>query len=203
MSRFVFATAQYASGDWESAPLLPANLVDSLVRYTDIEAAPAGVTVALDSEALLDHPFVWLTGHQPVRFSDAERKNLERYVRRGGFVVVDDHNHDINGAFHKTAHEEIERCFGPMQRLPNSHELYRAFFVFEHGPPATHHELNGWGDDLVHNYLDAVLIEGRIGLIYSSKDYSSEWDFHPESKRFMSEDVTRFGVNLMVYALTR
>jgi len=203
MSRFVFATAQYTSGDWESAPSLPANLIDSLVRYTDIEVAPAGVNVRLDSEELLSHPFVWLTGHLPVRFTDAERRNLQRYVERGGFLVIDDHNHDINGGFHKTALEEIERTFGRMTRLPATHELYRAFFVFENGPPATHHELNGWGDDLVHPYLDAVLVEGRIGLLYSSKDYSSEWDFHPESKRFMSEDVTRFGVNLMVYALTR
>lgn len=200
---FVFATAQYESGDWESAPQLPANLIDSLARYTSIEVEPSGVHVPLASPRLLEHPFVWLTGHLPVRFTDAERAQLIRYVRRGGFLVIDDHNHDINGPFHQTVHEEITRAFGPMTRLPRDHELYRAFFVFPEGPPNTHHELNGWGDDLLHPYLDAVLVHGRIGLLYSSKDYSSEWDFPPERKRFMAEDVTRFGVNLMVYALTR
>jgi hypothetical protein len=203
MSRFVFATAVYDSGDWDSAPSLPGNLIDSLVRYTTVEAAPAGVNVRLDSEALLRHPFVWLTGHLPVRFTEAERRNVRRYVERGGFLMIDDHNHDINGVFHKTAHEEIERSFGRMTRLPADHELYRCFFEFKDGPPNTHHELNGWGDDLIHPYLDAVLVNGRIGLLYSSKDYSSEWDFHAESKRFMAEDITKFGVNLMVYALTR
>ena len=128
---------------------------------------------------------------------------MKRYVERGGFMVVDDHGHDINGQFHRTATEEIERLFGKMTRLPNDHELYRCFFEFENGPPNTSHELNGYGDDLLHPYLDAVVVDGRVGLVYSSKDYSSEWSFHAETKRFMQSDPTRFGVNLIVYALTR
>ncbi len=204
MSRpFVFATAMYESGDWESAPSLPANIIDSLARYTSIELVPSGVNVPLASELLFEHPFVWLTGHLPVRFTDRERANVRQYVERGGFLVVDDHNHDINGTFHQTAHEEIERAFGKMTRLPKTHEIYLAFFQFPDGPPNTHHELNGWGDDLLHPYLDAVVVNGRIGLLYSSKDYSSEWDFPPDRKRFMTEDITKFGVNLVVYALTR
>lgn len=202
MSRFVFATAQYASGDWESAPVLPENLLDSVARYTSIEVAPTAVNVPLGSETVFDYPFLWLTGHLPVRFTEAESRNLQRYVARGGFIVIDDHNHDTTGVFHKTATEEIGRLFGPLARLPRSHPLYHCFFTFEDGPPTTHHELNGWGDDLVHPYLDAVLVNGRAGLIYSSKDYSSEWNFHPENKRTMQEDPTRFGVNMIVYALT-
>ncbi len=203
VSRFVFATAEYASGDWESAPSLPGNLIDSVARHTSIDVAPSGVSVALSSEELFAYPFVWLTGHLPVRFTEPERRNVKRYVERGGFLMVDDHNHDIDGVFHKTATEEIERLFGKMTRLPNDHELYRSFFTFPDGPPATQHEINGWGDDLIHKHLHAVLVNDRIGLLYSNKDYSSEWDFNPERKRFEAEDVTRFGVNLIVYALTR
>jgi len=203
VSQFVFATAEYASGDWESAPALAENLIDSLARYTSIDVAPVGVNVKVGSNELYDYPFVWLTGHLPVRFTDDERRNIKRYVERGGFLMVDDHNHDITGVFHKTATEEIERLFGKMTRLPKDHELYRAFFVFEDGPPNTHHELNGYGDDLLHKYLDAVIVNGRIGLLYSSKDYSSEWNFHADTKRFMQQDPTKFGVNLIVYALTR
>ena len=202
-SRFVFATVEYQSGDWESAPALPGNLIDSLVRYTSIEAEPVGVSVRLDSPDVFNYPFLWLTGHLPVRFTDAERRNLKRYVERGGFIMVDDHNHDITGVFHQTATEEIQRLFGKMTRLPNDHEIYRCFFEFKSGPPHTQHELNGWGDDLLHPYLDAVIVNGRVGLLYSSKDYSSEWNFHAESKELMQQDITRFGVNLMVYALTR
>ncbi len=203
MTRFVFATAEYASGDWESAPALPEAVIDAVARYTTIDVAPEGVNVKLGENEIFDYPFVWLTGHLPVRFTDQERRNLKRYVERGGFIVIDDHNHDTTGQFHKTATEEIERLFGRMTRLPKDHELYRAFFVFADGPPNTHHELNGYGDDLLHRYLDAVIVNGRVGLIYSSKDYSSEWNFHADTKRFMREDPTKFGVNLIVYALTR
>jgi hypothetical protein len=203
MSQFVFATAKYASGDWESAPSLPESVIDAVVRYTTIDIAPTGVYVDLWSHELFNYPFVWMTGHLPVRFTDEERRNVKQYVERGGLLMIDDHNHDITGQFHKTANEEIERIFGKMTRLPKDHELYKCFFVFDDGPPNTHHELNGYGDDLLHKYLDAVLVNGRIGLIYSSKDYSSEWNFHAETKKFMQQDPTKFGVNLIVYALTR
>jgi hypothetical protein len=203
MSQFVFATAKYASGDWESAPSLPEAVIDAVVRYTTIDIASTGVYVDLSSHELFNFPFVWMTGHLPVRFTDDERRNVKQYVERGGLLMIDDHNHDITGQFHKTANEEIERIFGKMTRLPKDHELYKCFFAFDDGPPNTHHELNGYGDDLLHKYLDAVLVNGRIGLIYSSKDYSSEWNFHAETKKFMQQDPTKFGVNLIVYALTR
>lgn len=202
-SEFVFATAQYESGDWDSAPLVPANLIDSVARYTSIPVAPGGVIVPLSSEALLRYPFAWLTGHLPVRFSDAERRNVRRWLERGGLLFVDDHNHDVDGAFHRTATEEVERTVGPLTELPNDHELYHAFFEFDDGPPTTSHELNGWGDNLVHEHLLVAYVGGRPAVLYSNKDYSSEWGYHPESKRLMAVDNTRFGVNLIVYALTR
>jgi hypothetical protein len=200
---FVFATAQYESGDWDSAPLVPANLIDSLARYTSLPVRPQGVTVPLGSEAAFQYPLLYLTGHLPVRFTARESEVLKQYLERGGMLFVDDHNHDVDGAFNKTAREEIRRVVGPLLPLPNTHELYRSFFVFENGPPTTSHEMNGWGDNLVHEQLDAVVKDGRIRVLFSNKDYSSEWSFHPDNKRFLSVDNTRFGVNIVVYALTR
>lgn len=203
MSEFVFATAQYESGDWDSAPLVPSNLIDSVARYTSIRVAPAGVVVALASPDVLRYPLLYLTGHLPVRFTEQERLLLRRYLDRGGLLFVDDHNHDVDGAFHKTATEELTRAAGPLVQLPNTHELYSAFFRFPDGPPNTSHELNGWGDNLIHPHLLAVFRGPRIAVLYSNKDYSSEWSYHPENKRFYSIDNTRFGVNIVVYALTR
>ena len=204
MSReFVFATAQYESGDWDSAPLVAPNITDSIARYTAIPVAPTGVVVPLASDALFRHPLVFLTGHLPVRFTARERENVRRYCDRGGMLFVDDHNHDVDGAFHKTAVEELTRAAGPLVPLANSHALYRSFFTFDDGPPTTSHELNGWGDNLVHKNLLAAMRGDRIAVLYSNKDYSSEWGYHPENKKFQSVDNTKFGVNVVVYALTR
>jgi hypothetical protein len=203
-NEFVFATAQYESGDWDSAPLVPANIIDTIARYTSIPVAPSGVIVSLGDARMLRYPFLYLTGHLPVRFTEAERANVRRFVERGGLLFVDDHNHDIDGTFHKTATEEITRTVGPLKELSNTHPLYSSFFKFADGPPTTSHELNGWGDNLVHKHLLAVERDesGRIAVLYSSKDYSSEWNYHPSSKRFLSVDNTRFAVNIIVYALT-
>ncbi|MBX7119078.1 MAG: DUF4159 domain-containing protein [Gemmatimonadaceae bacterium] len=203
MADFTWATAQYDSGDWDSAPMVPANLIDSIARYTRIDVAPTGVIVPLASKDLFRYPLVYLTGHLPVRFSEAERTTLRAYCERGGLLFVDDHNHDVDGQFHRTAWEEIARAVGPLKDLPNDHALYRSFFQFPDGPPTTSHELNGWGDNLVHKHLQAVLRGDRIAVLYSSKDYSSEWNYHPDNKRFFSVDNTKFGVNLVVYALSR
>jgi hypothetical protein len=203
MAEFVWATAQYDSGDWDSAPMVAPNLIDSVARYTSIDVAPTGVIVPLGSRDLFKYPLVFLTGHLPVRFTEVERRTLREFCRRGGMLFVDDHNHDIDGEFHRTAWEEIAAAVGPLTDLRNDHELYRAFFTFPDGPPTTSHELNGWGDNLVHKHLQAVEQDGRISVLYSSKDYSSEWNYHPDNKRFLSLDNTRFGVNVVVYALTR
>lgn len=200
---FVFATAQYESGDWDSAPLVPANVIDSIARYTSIPVAPQGVIVPLSSEEAYRYPLLYLTGHLPVRFTPKESEVMVEYVKRGGLLFIDDHNHDIDGPFHKSIIEEIRRIFGAMVSLPNNHELFRSFFKFDNGPPTTSHELNGWGDNLVHEHLMAILRSGRIGVLYSNKDYSSEWSYHPDNKRFLSVDNTKFAVNLVVYALTR
>jgi len=203
VSEFVFATAQYESGDWDSAPLVPANVIDSVARYTSIDVAPTGAIVALTSRDVFRHPLLYLTGHLPVRFTAAERANVSEFVRRGGFLFIDDHNHDIDGAFHKTVTEEITRAVGPLVEVPNDHPLYSAFFHFADGPPTTSHELNGWGDNLVHKHLRAVIRENRLAVLYSNKDYSSEWGYHPDNKRFLAIDNTKFAVNVVVYALTR
>jgi len=202
---FVFATVRYESGNWDSAPLVPQNLIHSLALYTDLPVEPEGVIVDLSSEDIFRHPVLYLTGHLPVRFSAQEADNLRTYVERGGFVFMDDHNHDLDGAFHRTATAELARIFGEdaLQPIPSDHELYHAFFRFDDGPPVSAHELSGWGDGLIHRELQAVTVDGRIGVLYSNKDYSSEWSYHAVNKRFLAVDNTRFGVNILLYALTR
>jgi hypothetical protein len=201
---FWFTRLKYDSGDWDVDERMPANLLTSLVDYTSLRVDPREHVVALADPKMLQAPFCYLAGHKLVEFNPAERRNYERYVRNGGFVFVDDCNHDIDGLFAKSFERQMASIFGDraLKKLPNNHAIYRSFFKFDDGPPATSFELNGWGDDLVHDYLKGIEINGRLGVLYSNKDYGCEWDYDWRNKRFLAEDNTRFGVNIVMYALT-
>jgi len=204
-SEFVFARLRYDSGDWDYNPKVAANLLNSLVEYTTIPVYPEEVVITADSNELGAFPFVFMTGHKLVRFSSRERERLARFVESGGLLFSDDCNHDVDGLYARSFEAEMRAVFpGPatLAKLPASHPLYRCFFRFENGPPTTSHELNGWGDDIVHDYLRGVEHRGRLGVIYSNKDYGCEWDYDWRNKRFQREDNTKFAVNLVVYAMT-
>ena len=204
-SEFVFARLRYDSGDWDYNPKVAGNILDSVVQYTTIPVYPEEIVITADSAELLAFPFLFMTGHKLVRFSEPERQGLVRFVERGGLLFSDDCNHDVNGLYAKSFEEEMRRAFpGPatLAKIPNAHPLYRSFFRFPSGPPQTSHELNGWGDDMVHDYLRGIEQGGRLGVLYSNKDYGCEWDYDWRNKRFRREDNTKFGVNIVVYAMT-
>ena len=200
---FWFTRLMYDSGDWDVDQRMPANLITSLIEYTQLRVDPKEHVLALADPRMLQAPFCYLAGHKLVEFNPDERRNFEHYVRNGGFVFVDDCNHDIDGLFATSFEAQMADLFGSraLQRLPNTHPLYSSFFRFD-GPPATGFELNGWGDDLVHEHLRGIAIDGRLGVLYSNKDYGCEWDYDWRNKRWLAEDNTRFGVNIVVYALT-
>lgn len=207
-SEFVFARVRYDSGDWDYNPKVAANVLNSVVEYTTIPVYPDEVVITLDSEELLSFPFLFMTGHKLVRFNERERAGLRHFADTGGLLFSDDCNHDINGLYAKTFEEEMRRVFtddpkaAAIPKLPVTHPLYSAFFSFPEGPPQTSHELNGWGDDLVHDYLRAVSRKNRVAVLYSNKDYGCEWDYDWRNKRFRTDDNTRFAVNVVVYAMT-
>jgi len=200
---FVFTRLSYESGDWDVDERMPANLLNSLIEYTTLRVNTTEQVIALADPAMLSMPFCYLAGRRLVQFSHAERENFTRYVNNGGFVFVDDCNHDIDGVFARSFEQQMADIFGPdtLQTLPNDHLIYRSFFEFD-GPPNTTQELNGWGDDLVHKYLKAIEINGRIGVLYSNKDLGCEWDYDFRNKRFMRVDNTRFAVNIVIYSMT-
>ena len=200
---FRFTRLMYESGDWDVDQRMPNNVIDALIQYTTLRVDPAEQVLSLADPRMLGEAFCYLAGHKLVEFNADERRNFEAYVRNGGFVFVDDCNHDIDGLFARSFEAEMSRMFGKdaLRRLPNSHPIYSSFFRFD-GPPPTGLELNGWGDDLVHEYLKGIEIDGRLGVLYSNKDYGCEWDYDWRNKRFLAEDNTKFAVNIVVYALS-
>jgi hypothetical protein len=202
-NKFFFTRLHYESGDWDVDQRMPSNVLNSLIEYTTLQVDSRENIVALSSDEIFRCPFCYLSGHKLVEFTTKEEKNFETYVKNGGFVFVDDCNHDIDGLFAKSFEAQMEKTFGirSLKKIPNNHKVYSSFFHFD-GPPTTSQELNGWGDDIVHNYLKAVEINGKIGVLYSNKDYGCEWDYDFRNKRFYKIDNTKFSVNVVIYALT-
>jgi hypothetical protein len=201
---FFFTRLQYESGDWDVDQRMPSNLLNSLVEYTTLKIDTNENIIQLSSSDLFKCPFCYLSGHKLVQFSPKERENFKKYIDNGGFIFVDDCNHDIDGLFAKSFEDQMVQIYGSgaLKKIPNDHDIYNSFFTFEDGPPTTTQELNGWGDDLVHDYLKAIEVSGRIGVLYSNKDYGCEWDYDFRNKRWYKIDNTRFAVNIVMYALT-
>ena len=203
VNKFFFTRLQYESGDWDVDQRMPSNVLNSLIEYTTLPVDTRENIIALSSDEIFRCPFCYLSGHKLVEFTSREKENFEKYIRHGGFVFVDDCNHDIDGLFAKSFESQMDRIFGikSLKKIPNNHALYSIFFKFD-GPPTTSQELNGWGDDLVHDYLKAIEVNNKLGLLYSNKDYGCEWDYDFRNKRFYRIDNTRFSVNMVMYALT-
>ena len=200
---FYFTRLMYESGDWDVDQRMPSNVLNSLIEYTSLKIDPNERIVPLADPSMLLAPFCYLAGHKLVEFTEAEARNFRDYVNRGGFVFVDDCNHDIDGLFAKSFEAQMVKLFGAdcLQKLPDDHDLYRCFFHFDE-LPVTSFELNGWGDDLVHDYLKAIVVNGRIAVLYSNKDFGCEWDYDFRNKRWLAIDNTKFAVNIVIYALT-
>ena len=200
---FYFTRLSYESGDWEVDERMPANVLNSLIEYTSLRVDIKEHIVPLSDPVMLNAPFCYMAGHRLVQFTYEEKQNFKRYIENGGFVFVDDCNHDIDGMFARSFEFQMSEMFGEqaLKKIPNDHAIYSSFFKFD-GPPRTSVELNGWGDDLVHNYLKAIEIDGRIAVLYSNKDLGCEWDYDFRNKRFLRVDNTRFAVNIVIYAMT-
>jgi len=169
---FVFARLRYESGDWDYNPKVAANVLDS-DRAIHVDSRVRGRSRHPGRRRR--PPLVPVRLHdraQAGRFAAAERENLRRFADAGGLLFSDDCN-----------------------------QIYRSFFTFAGGPPRTSHELNGWGDNLVHEYLRGIERRGRLAVLYSNKDYGCEWDYDWRNKRFLREDNTKFAVNVAVYVM--
>ena len=204
-SEFVFARLRYESGDWDYNPKVAANVLDSIVQYTSIPVYKEEVVISAASTELLAFPFVFMTGHKLVRFTHAERENLRRFADARRAAVL----RRLQSRRERPVREVVRAgdAGGVSGRIRwsscrASHPIYRSFFTFKDGPPQTSHELNGWGDNIVHEYLKGIERRGRLAVLYSNKDYGCEWDYDWRNKRFLREDNTKFAVNVVVYTMT-
>ena len=182
-------------GDWYANPSSLPNLLKAIGERTALRTAPREVTVRLSDEELWDVPYLYMTGHGNVRFSDAELGILRRWLGQGGFLHVDD-----NYGMDESIRRELRRLF-PDQTLvdvPLDHPVYRLVYSFPRGIPKIHEHDGKPPQGL------GLFLEGRLVVFYSYEtDLGDGWE-DPEVHRDPAEKreaALRMGVNLFAYAV--
>jgi hypothetical protein len=182
-------------GDWYANPSSLPNLLDAIRSRTELRVARGERVVTLRDDDLWNLPYLYMTGHGNVRFSDEDLVTLRRWLRQGGFLHADD-----NYGMDESIRREIARLF-PREELvevPLDHPVYRLIYDFPRGIPKVHAHDNkpaqGFG----------IFLDGRLVVYYSYQtDLGDGWEdpeVHrdPPDKR---EATLRMGVNLFAYAV--
>ena len=195
--RLTVARLQYdGGGDWYANPSSIPNLLAAIRERTSLPVEKAEARVTLMDEKLWDYPFLHMTGHGNVKFTDAEVVRLREYLQRGGFLHVDD-NYGLDESFRR----EMKRVFPERELVdvPLAHPIYHAVYDFPKGLPKIHEHdgkpARGFG----------IFLGDRLAVYYSySSDLGNGWE-DPETYHdpvALHEAALRMGINLFVYAVT-
>jgi len=197
---------------WNSEPDAMPNVAEAVSLYTDIKMDVRDM-ITLDSEELFGLPFIFLTGEADFEWTEVEARNLGRYLRQGGFLMVDDSSDIpmIGSAFDRSARALLRAALGEdcrFEKIPNDHWLYHCFFDFN-GPPVGF-DFNRFARPVKapYDFLEGIFLDGRLAVLYSNKAYGKLWDhaYKLEPEHGGPMDFTRqlqFGVNIIVFALTQ
>ena len=182
-------------GDWYANPSSLPNLLSALRTRTGLRVSPQERVVTLSGDDLWNVPYIYMTGHGNVHWSDTDLAILRRYLLQGGFLHADD-----NYGMDQSIRRELARLFPdhPMVEVPLDHPIYHLVYDFPKGIPKIH----------VHDGKPAqgfgIFLNGRLAVYYSyQSDLGDGWeDFEvhhdPPEKH---EAALRMGVNLFAYAV--
>lgn len=183
-------------GDWYANKTALPNLIDFCNRNLRTDLYKEEDIVEVGSPDLFLYPFVYMTGHGNITFSDAEALNLRRYLTSGGFLHIDD-----NYGLDPFIRLEMKKVFPNAEfvELPFDHPIYHQRYNFENGLPKIHEHdgkpPQGFG----------LLVDGRLVCFYSSEsDLGNGWEDQiiyndPEEKR---QQALRMGANIIAYVFT-
>ncbi|HEX5817283.1 MAG TPA: DUF4159 domain-containing protein [Gemmatimonadales bacterium] len=182
-------------GDWYANPSSLPNLLGAVRERTGLPTAREEKVVALGDDELWNVPYIYMTGHGNVRFSDQDVAVLRRYLQQGGFLHVDD-----NYGMDESVRKELARLFpdAPLVEVPVDHPIYHVVYDFPKGIPKIHEHDNkpaqGFG----------IFLDGRLVIYYSyQSDLGDGWEdpqVHKDPPE-KHETALRMGVNLFAYAV--
>lgn len=181
-------------GDWYSNPTALPNLSQFCNEMLGTKLDPDYATVEVGSAELFNYPFVHLTGHGNVVFSEAEAYNLRMYLLSGGFLHIDD-NYGLDPFVRiamKTVFPELDFI-----ELPYAHSIFHQEYDFDEGLPKVHEHdkkpAQGFG----------LVWEGRLVCFYSyESDLGDGWedeDVHKDSYNLRLKAL-QMGANIVKYA---
>jgi Domain of unknown function (DUF4159) len=194
-STYQLAVLKYnGGGDWYSNP----TSVPNLVKFCNAQAGMAinteVATVEAGSPDLFTFPFVHMTGHGNVVFSQQEADNLRNYMIGGGFLHVSD-----NYGMDKFIRPMLKKVFPELElmELPFGHPVYHQRFNFDRGLPKVHEHdgapPRGYG----------LFWEGRLVCFYDFEcDLGDGWedpDVHGDSEANRTKAL-QMGCNLVQFA---
>jgi hypothetical protein len=182
-------------GDWYSNPTSLPNLVKFVNSTTETNINENIKEVKPEDPELFNYPFVHLTGHGNIFFSDEAAQNLRLYLLSGGFLHADD-NYGLSPYFRKA----IKKLFPnrELKELSSNHPIFSTEFIIENGLPKIH-EHDG-------NPAQAFGIEddyGKLMVLFTyESDLGNGWEdssVHndPENSRL---NALKMGANIIKYA---
>jgi len=182
-------------GDWYWGNSALPNLLDFIKDQTGWPIDMEEKKVKIEDQDLFSCPFLFVTGHGTIKFSEAEAERLRQYLNSGGFLYIND-----SYGMDKSVREAVASLFPgrPFQEIPYDHPIYHSFYDFPNGPPKIHEHDNkpasGWG----------IIIDGRLVLYYlQESDIGDGWeDPHvhndPPEKR---QEALKMGLNIVAYSM--
>jgi hypothetical protein len=181
-------------GDWYANKTALPNLIAFCNDKLNMNLAPEEDIVSVGSSDIFLYPYVYLTGHGNVVFSEEEAQNLRRYLVSGGFLHIDD-----NYGLDQFIRLEMKKVFPELEfvELPFDHPIYHQQYNFDKGLPKIHEHdgkpSQGFG----------LIYEGRLVCFYSyESDLGNGWEDQniyndPESIR---QEALKMGANIISYA---
>ena len=181
-------------GDWYSNPTAIPNLIAFCNEHinTTIKSKPEKVEVG--SVDIFQYPFLHMTGHGNVFFSDSDVKNLRNYLLSGGFLHIDD-----NYGMEPYITKEIKKVFPntDLVEIPSDHEIFNIAFKFPDGLPKIHEH------DGKRPQAFGIFYEGRLVLLFTlESDLGDGWEnqeVHNDPQE-VREKALKMGANIVKYA---
>jgi hypothetical protein len=155
-------------GDWYANPTSLPNLIKFCNQNINTKIKLKPGLVEPSSPDLFSYPFIHMTGHGNVVFSDSDIINLRNYMTSGGFLHIDD-----NYGMDEFIRKEIKKIFPnlSLMEIPSNHPVFQKPYSFSSGIPKIH-EHEGKRPQAF-----GIFIESRLVLLYTFEtDLGDGWE---------------------------